>query len=114
MGRVGRAPPGLRAVNSRPPVSCMHATPAIHAGIKRIGADRSAPRVAVLGEIRGPIRKCWLALRTGARGLARPQLPHRAAFVPVPDRALRRRQNLADAPPVSVAAADPRADYPIR
>src|SRR5580765_1939656 len=61
-------------------------TGGIVAAIKGIGGFSRKP-AAVLGEARGPIRKCGRALWTGAGGPARPQLPDRAAFLPVPDRA---------------------------
>src|SRR6185312_16486763 len=62
----------------------------------------------------GPIRERRVALRSGTRGLARPVVSHRPALFPVPYRAIGGRQDLAAAAAVSVAAADPRADHPVR
>ncbi len=54
----------------------------------------------------GSVRKCRIALRSGAGDPARPQLPDPGAFVPVPHRPVRRRQDVVAAPAVSVAPAD--------
>src|SRR5258708_1851829 len=63
----------------------------------------------LIGEGRGPIRECRAAVRPWAGGPARPLVPHRAPFLPVPHRSVRRRQELAAAPAVSLAQADARA-----
>src|SRR4051794_41196697 len=53
----------------------------------------ASPRDAETGS--GSIRECRAALWAGAGGPARPLVPHRAAFLPVSHRAVRRRQDLA-------------------
>src|SRR5215831_18783090 len=55
----------------------------------------------------GSVRKCRIALRAGTGDFARPQFRHPGAFLPVPDRPLGGRQDIAAEALVSVAAADP-------
>src|SRR6476661_8321802 len=55
------------------------------------------PRPLANGAELGSVRKCRIALRPGAGGPARPEFPDPGAFVPVPHRPLRRRQDVAAA-----------------
>ena len=82
------------------------------AGSRAVYGGRSA--AGLVGEARGPIRERGSALRLRAGGPARPHLPHRSAFVPVPHRAVGRGQDLAAAAAVPVAAADARAHHAVR
>src|SRR5271163_1433823 len=54
----------------------------------------------------GSVRKCRTAIRSGTGDSARPQFPDPGPFLSVPDRALRRRQDVAVETAVPVAAAD--------
>src|ERR1700686_1147050 len=56
----------------------------------------------------GSVRKCRTALRAPPGDSARPQFPDSRPFLPVPHRPVRRRQDLAAAAIVPVAAADRR------
>src|SRR5450631_4437038 len=62
----------------------------------------------------GSVRKCRLALRAWPGDSARPQFPDPRPLLPVPYRALGRRQDLAAAAVVSVAAADPGPRQSVR
>src|SRR4029453_10530989 len=62
----------------------------------------------------GPVRKCRIGLGTRAGDSVRPVVPDSGAFLPVPYWPLRRREDVAAAPPVPVAAADARARQPVR
>src|SRR5688572_25310497 len=53
------------------------------------------PNRGVLRRLRGSFRKRRLALWVRSGGAARPVLSHRAAFIPIPYWAIRRRQDLA-------------------
>ena len=64
------------------------------------------PRPLSNGAELGSVRKCRIALRSGAGDSARPQFPDPGAFLPVPHRPVRRRQDVAAAPVVPVASAD--------
>src|ERR1700694_819372 len=62
---------------------------------EEVGAALARRGVGLIGEGRGPIRARGSALWPWSLGAARPHLPHRPAFVPVPHRPLGRRQDLA-------------------
>src|SRR5262249_17289522 len=62
----------------------------------------------------GPIRECGLTLWAWTGGPTRPHVPHRAAFLPVSDRPVRRGQDVAAATLVPVTEADARVDHTIR
>src|SRR5262245_47109771 len=85
------------------------------AGIKpESWANRWSLPWTVSGAGRGTIRKRRSALRAGTGGPARPHVSHRSALVPVPDRPLGRREDLAAAAPVPLAQADARTDHAVR
>src|SRR5580658_1531918 len=65
------------------------------------------PRPSSNGAALGSVRKCRIALRARPGDFARPQFPDSRPFLPVPHRALRRRQDVAPEAVVPVAAADP-------
>src|ERR1700726_213048 len=78
----------------------------------------SAAAVAMIRRLaegrRDPLRECRLALWARSRGAARPQLRDQRAFFPVPDRPLRRRQDLVAAADAVVAAAHTRPYQHVR
>src|SRR5262245_2907105 len=70
--------------------------------------------IAVWERQRGPVRTCGITVRPRSRGPARSHVPYRFAVVPVHHRALGRRQELALAPAVPVAAAHAWTGYAVR
>src|SRR6195256_1580858 len=62
----------------------------------------------------GSVRKCRIALRAWPGDSARPQFPDPCPLLSVPNRTVRRRQDLAAEAAVLVAAADARPGQPVR
>src|SRR3984957_9697268 len=73
-----------------------------------VSGSRSFPGALSNGAELGSVRKCRFALRARPGDFARPEFHDSRALVSIPHRALRRRQDLAAAAVVPVAAADPR------
>ena len=66
------------------------------------------------GRQRDPLRECRPAIWNGAGDPPRHLLPYPRALVPVPERAVRRRQDDAAQAAVPVAQADARPDHHLR
>src|SRR6187399_1320031 len=83
-------------------------------GPRAFGQKAFRSRPTSNGAELGSVRKCRIALRARPGDSARPQFPDPRPFLPVPDRPVRCRQDLAAAAVVPVAAADPRPGQSVR
>src|SRR5262249_12379231 len=70
--------------------------------------------MAVWERQRGPVRTRGITVRPWSRGPARSHVPYRCTVVPIHHRALGRRQELALAPAVPVAAAHAWTGHAVR
>src|SRR6201996_4441469 len=83
-------------------------------GLRTCGSQSFGREPSSNGAELGSVRKCWIALRARPGDFARPQFHDSRAFLPVSHRTIRRRQDLAAAAVVPVAAADPGPGQPVR